>query len=169
MADYLAFHPKGTSKSIYKAIIDVQHGQYASAFQHIRKAQSLSYDELQSQLIMGPQVALKTLAKTELLVELKEVISYKSQPEQRDQILDVWRNRFKRSHPDANTWLKRLAVWSLATQPTTMQLQLCYIDCAKLCESKGMTEAAKRIMEMITPRTYEPVRAVFCLYDVLLG
>ncbi|EIW71794.1 hypothetical protein TREMEDRAFT_67963 [Tremella mesenterica DSM 1558] len=156
MADYLAFHPKGTSKSIYKAIIDVQHGQYGSAFQHIRKAQSLSYDELQAQLTVGPQVALKTLAKTEILVELKEVITYKSQPEQRVQILDIWRARFRKSHPDVNTWLKRLGVWGLAAPPTTLQLQLCYIDCAKLCESKGMTEAAKWIMEMITPKQFQP-------------
>ncbi|KIR57890.1 hypothetical protein I314_06396 [Cryptococcus bacillisporus CA1873] len=47
MAGYLAFHPRGTSKSLYEAIINIHNEQYASAFYHINKAQSLSYDELQ--------------------------------------------------------------------------------------------------------------------------
>jgi FKBP12-rapamycin complex-associated protein len=157
MADYLAFHPKGTSKSLYKAIIDVHHGQYTSAFRHISKAQSLSYDELQTQLGAGPQVALKTLAKTEILVELQEVIQYKSQPDLREHILSVWRARFKRSHANANSWLKRLQVWTLACPTTTVELQHCYLECAKLCESSGMHEAAQRIIELVTPTSTPPV------------
>lgn len=160
MADHLAFHPKGTSKSLYKAIIDVHHGQYASAFHHIAKGQSLSYDELQAQLRVGPQVALKTLAKTEVLVELQEVIQYKSQPESREHILGLWKARFKRSHADANSWLKRLQVWHLACPTTEIRLQSCYLDCAKLCESSGMHEAAARILDWVTPDDHPPVSAV---------
>jgi len=160
MGDYLAFHPKGTSKSIYKAIIDVQSGEYPSAYHHIQKAQALAHDELQNQLSIGPQVALKTLAKTECLVELNEVIQYKSQPEMRDHILSVWRARFKRSHDDPNSWLKRLQVWALACDPTTPALQHCYLDCAKLCESNGMHEVAKRILERVTPAVHPPVSLV---------
>lgn len=160
MADYLAFHPKGTSKSLYKAIIDVHHGQYASAFHHIAKGQSLSYDELQAQLRVGPQVALKTLAKTEVLVELQEVIQYKFQPESREHILGLWKARFKRSHADANSWLKRLQVWHLACPTTEIRLQSCYLDCAKLCESSGMHEAAARILDWVTPDDHPPVSAV---------
>ncbi|KAK6905037.1 hypothetical protein I203_105856 [Kwoniella mangroviensis CBS 8507] len=151
MADYLAFHPKGTSKSLYKAIIDVHNGQYASAFHHISKAQSLSYDEVQVQLDVGPQVAHRTLAKTELLVELQEVIQYKSQPEMRDNIISTWKTRFKKSHADPTTWLKRLELWTLAVPATIMQLQSCFIDCAKLCESAGMHQAAQSILRKITP------------------
>jgi FKBP12-rapamycin complex-associated protein len=158
MSDYLAFHPKGTSKSLYKAIIDVHHGQYASAFHHISKAQSLSYDELQAQLSVGPQVALKTLAKTEFLVELQEVIQYKSQPDLQSHLLSVWKARFERSHADANSWLKRLQVWTLACPPTTPELQTCYLDCAKLCEGSGMRESAQRLIEMVTPEVHPPVR-----------
>ena len=157
MADYLAFHPKGTSKSLYKAIHDVHSGQYASAFHHISKAQSLSYDELQTQLGVGPQVALKSLAKTELLVELQEVIQFKSQPDLREHLLSVWRARFKRSHADANTWLKRLQLWTLACPSTTRELQHCYLETAKLCESTGMHEAAEGIIEMVTPEVHPPV------------
>lgn len=157
MAEYLAFHAKGTSKSLYKAFIDIHQGQYESAFHHIGKAQSLAYDELQGQLGAGPQVALKTLAKTELLVELQEVIQYRSQPDLREHILGVWRARFKRSHPDASSWLKRLNVWSLAAPATTIELQHCYLECAKLCESTGMHEAAERIIEMVTPDFHPPV------------
>ena len=157
MADYLAFHPKGTSKSLYKAIIDVHDGQYASAFHHIAKAQSLSYDELQAQLGGGPQVALKTLAKTEVLVELQEVIQYKSQPDLREHILGLWKARFKRSHADANSWLKRLQIWKLACPPTTIELQACHLDCAKLCESSGMHEAAAKIIRLVTPEIKPPV------------
>jgi FKBP12-rapamycin complex-associated protein len=160
MGDYLAFHPKGTSKSIYKAIIDVQSGEYPSAYHHIQKAQALAHDELQNQLAIGPQVALKTLAKTECLVELNEVIQYKSQPEMRDHILSVWRARFKRSHDDPNSWLKRLQVWTLACDPTTPALQHCYLDCAKLCESNGMHEVAKRILERVTPANHPPVSSL---------
>jgi FKBP12-rapamycin complex-associated protein len=157
MADSLAFHPKGTSKSLYKAIIDVHHGQYASAFHHISKAQSLSYDELQTQLGVGPQVALKTLAKTEILVELQEVIQYKSQPDLRSHILGVWRARFKRSHADANSWLKRLQIWTLACPPSQIELQHCYLDCAKLCKDTGMHEAAERLIDLVTPEVPPPV------------
>jgi FKBP12-rapamycin complex-associated protein len=160
MADYLAFHPKGTSKSLYKAIIDVQSGEYPSAYHHIQNAQSLAHDELQNQLAIGPQVALKTLAKTECLVELNEVIQYKSQPEMREHILSVWRARFKRSHDDPNSWLKRLQVWTLACDPTTPALQHCYLDCAKLCESNGMHEVAKRILQRVTPDVPTPVSHV---------
>ncbi|OCF43750.1 phosphatidylinositol 3-kinase [Kwoniella heveanensis CBS 569] len=156
MSDYLAFHPKGTSKSLYKAIIDVHNGQYASAFHHISKAQSLSYDELQVQLNLGPQVALKSLAKTEFLVELQEVIQYKSQPELRESIVKIWKKRFKRSHADPNTWLKRLEVWTLACPPTTEKLQSCFINTAKLCESVGMHEAAQSILTRITPAKPPP-------------
>ncbi|KAK8844641.1 hypothetical protein IAR55_006488 [Kwoniella newhampshirensis] len=156
MSDYLAFHPKGTSKSLYKAIVDIHNGQYASAFHHISKAQSLSYDELQAQLGGGPQTALKSLAKTELLVELQEVIQYKSLPELRDSILSTWKTRFKRSHADANSWLKRLEVWTLACPPTTFQLQNCFLNTAKLCESTGMHEAAKSIIARITPKIQPP-------------
>ncbi|WVF66281.1 hypothetical protein IAT40_001021 [Kwoniella sp. CBS 6097] len=156
MADYLAFHPKGTSKSLYKAIIDVHNGQYASAFHHISKAQSLSYDELQVQLNVGPQIALKSLAKTEFLVELQEVIQYKSQPELRENIVKTWKKRFKRSHADPNTWLKRLEVWALACPPTTEKLQSCFINTAKLCESVSMHEAAQSILTRITPAATLP-------------
>ncbi|KAK4689267.1 hypothetical protein P7C73_g843, partial [Tremellales sp. Uapishka_1] len=155
MGDYLAFHPKGTSKSLYKAIIDVHDQQYASAFHHISKAQTLGYDEIQA---VGPQVALKSLAKTELLVELQEVIQYKSQPDLRQHILAVWRSRFKRSHADANSWLKRLQVWTLACPPTQLELQDCYLDCAKLCESTRMHAAAQRIISLVTP----PVHIAGC-------
>nr|XP_019014364.1 phosphatidylinositol 3-kinase [Kwoniella pini CBS 10737]OCF53145.1 phosphatidylinositol 3-kinase [Kwoniella pini CBS 10737] len=151
MADYLAFHPKGTSKSLYKAIIDVHNGQYASAFHHISKAQSLSYDEVQVQLNVGPQLAHRSLAKTELLVELQEVIQYKSQPELRENLISTWKTRFKKSHADPNTWLKRLELWTLACPPTTTGLQSCFIDCAKLCESAGMHQAAENILRKITP------------------
>jgi FKBP12-rapamycin complex-associated protein len=157
MSDYLAFHPKGTSKSLYKAIIDVQSGQYAPAFQHISKAQTLAYDELQSKLIIGSQESLKLLAKTEYLVELQEVIQYKSQPEQRQSILTNWRARFKRSHADSNSWLRRLQIWGLACPPTTFELQVSYLDCAKLCESQGMHEAAQRIIRLVTPEVKPPV------------
>ena len=157
MADYVAFHPKGTSKSLYKAIIDVHHGDYASAFSHIAKAQSLSYDELQAQLGVGPQVALKTLAKTEVLVELQEVIQYKSQPDAREHILGLWQARFKRSHADANSWLKRLQVWTLACPGSVTDLQTCYLDCAKLCESSGMHDAAQRFIAWVTPDVHPPV------------
>ena len=158
MADYLAFHPKGTSKALYKAVIDVHHGDIASAFAHIGKGQTLAYDELQAQLSVGPQVALKTLAKTEILVELQEVIKYKSQPDLRSNILSVWKSRFRRSHADANSWMKRLQVWTLAAPPTTIELQYCYVECAKLCESSGMHEAAQRMIEMVTPAVPQPVR-----------
>nr|XP_018266518.1 phosphatidylinositol 3-kinase [Kwoniella dejecticola CBS 10117]OBR88676.1 phosphatidylinositol 3-kinase [Kwoniella dejecticola CBS 10117] len=151
MADYLAFHPKGTSKSLYKAIIDVHNGQYASAFHHISKAQSLSYDEVQVQLDVGPQVAHRSLAKTELLVELQEVIQYKSQPELRDNLVKTWKTRFQKSHADPNTWLKRLELWTLACPPTTSGLQSCFIECAKHCESAGMHQAAENILKKITP------------------
>ncbi|WVQ82636.1 hypothetical protein IAT38_004768 [Cryptococcus sp. DSM 104549] len=140
MADYLAFHPKGTSKSLYKAIIDVHNEQYASAFHHINKAQSLSYDELQVQLGVGPQ----------------EAIQYKSQPELRGNILNTWKTRFKRSHADANSWLKRLEVWTLACPPTTFQLQSCFLNTAKLCESAGMHQAAQSIITRITPEITPP-------------
>jgi FKBP12-rapamycin complex-associated protein len=157
MSDFLAFHPKGTSKSLYKAIIDVYQGQYASAFHHISKAQSLSYDELQAQLGVRHKVALKTLAKTEFLVELQEVIQYKSQPDLRPHILNVWKTRFERSHPDPNSWLKRLKVWTLACPPTTPELQQCYLECAKLCEGSNMREAANRLIAMVTPEVLQPV------------
>lgn len=157
MADYLAFHPKGTSKSLYKAIIDIQSNQFASAYHHIAKGQSLAYDELQPLLSIGPQVALKTLAKTEVLVELNEVIQYKSQPDVREHLLDVWRARFKRSHADANSCLKRLQVWRLACPATTRQLQVCYLDLAKLCEGNGMHETAQRILKLVTPEVRPPV------------
>lgn len=169
MADYLAFHPKGTSKSLYKAIIDVHHGRYAAACNHISKGQSLSYDELQTQLLVGPQVALKTLAKTEVLVELQEVIQYKSQPDLRQQLLTTWRARFKRSHADPNSWMKRLHMWTLACPPATEQLQYCYIDCAKLCEEKGMHSAAKRIIRFISadePRPVSPQRSLHSSIDI---
>ena len=161
MADFLAFHPKGTSKSLYKAIIDVHHGQYASAFHHIRKAQSLSYDELQTQLEHGPQVAQKSLAKTELLVELAEVIQYKSQPDVREHLQNVWRTRFKKSHADANTWLKRLQIWTLACPPSTLGLQRCYLDASKLCESAGMHDAAHKLLEWTNPGEHPPVSLAF--------
>jgi FKBP12-rapamycin complex-associated protein len=157
MADYVAFHPKGTSKSLYKAIIDVHAGDYNSAFNHIAKAKSLSYDELQTQLSVGPSIAIKTLAKTEVLVELEEVINYKTQPDSRQHILNLWRQRFKRSHADANSWMKRLQVWTLACPATTIQLQNCFLDCAKLCESSGMNAAARRIIEWVTPEEHPPV------------
>ncbi|RSH90651.1 hypothetical protein EHS25_001256 [Saitozyma podzolica] len=156
MSDFLAFHPKGTSKSLYKAIIDVYQGQYASAFHHISKAQSLSYDELQAQLGVRHKVALKTLAKTEFLVELQEVIQYKSQPDLRPHILSAWKTRFERSHPDPNSWLKRLKVWTLACPPTTPELQQCYLECAKLCEGSNMREAANRLIAMVTPDVLQP-------------
>ncbi|KAE8538261.1 hypothetical protein D1P53_005601 [Cryptococcus gattii VGV] len=156
MADYLAFHPRGTSKSLYKAIIDIHNEQYASAFYHINKAQSLSYDELQMQLGAGHQVALKSLAKTEFLVELQEAIQYKSQPELRPTILATWKTRFKRSHADANSWLKRLQIWTLACSPKTFELQACFLDTAKLCESEGMHEAAQSIIKRITPNVTPP-------------
>ncbi|ODN80500.1 hypothetical protein L202_02731 [Cryptococcus amylolentus CBS 6039] len=156
MADYLAFHPKGTSKSLYKAIIDVRNEQYASAFHHINKAQSLSYDELQVKLGVGPQVALKSLAKTEFLVELQEAIQYKSQPELRESILNTWKSRFKRSHADANSWLKRLEIWTLACPPTTFELQSCFLNTAKLCESAGMHEAAQSIIRRTAPEVTPP-------------
>ncbi|KAL7423565.1 hypothetical protein Q5752_001145 [Cryptotrichosporon argae] len=155
MADWLAFHPKGTSKSLYKAIIDVHASDYASAFHHIAKSQALSYDELQIQLGTAP-LALKTLAKTELLVELQEAIAYRSRPAERARILETWRARFKRSHPDANSWLKRLQVWTLACAPTQPELQPCILDCAKLCESTGMREAAQRLLDKATPETWQP-------------
>ena len=161
MADFNAFHPKGTSKSLYKAIIDVHHGQYASAFHHISKSQSLSYDELQAQLEVGPQIAIKTLAKTECLVELQEVIQYKSQPDMQAQIQSVWKNRFKRSHADANTWLKRLQIWKMACPPTEIGLQRCYLDAAKLCESSGMHEVAQTLLHWVTPETHPPVRLTY--------
>ncbi|ORX39339.1 hypothetical protein BD324DRAFT_577344 [Kockovaella imperatae] len=156
MADFNAFHPKGTSKSLYKAIIDVHHGQYASAFHHISKSQSLSYDELQAQLEVGPQIAIKTLAKTECLVELQEVIQYKSQPGIQKHLQSVWKNRFKRSHAEANTWLKRLQIWKMACPPTEIGLQRCYLDAAKLCESSGMHEAAQKLLEWVKPETHPP-------------
>ena len=160
MSDYLAFHAKGTSKSLYKAIIDVHDGQYASAFHHINKAQTLSYDELQTQFNPGPQLALKTLAKTELLVELQEVIQYKSQPELRDHIAQVWRARFKRSQDDVNTWLKRLQVWTLACEPELDPLRACYIDAAKLCVAQGMDHAAERLLQRVTPSTAPAVSLI---------
>lgn len=158
MADYLSFHPKGTSKSLYKAIIDVQSGNYASAFHHIEKAQSLAYDELQDQMDSGPQVALKSLAKTEYLVELQEVIQFKSQPDIRQHVMKNWRARWQRSHADANSWLRRLRVWSLACPPTTPDLQACWLNCAKLCEGLGMHEAAEKCLNEATPNVHTPVR-----------
>ena len=162
MADYLAFHPKGTSKSLYKAIIDVHHGDYDSAIHHINKAQSLSFDELQTQLAVGPEVALKTLAKTEVLAELQEVIHYRTHPKDQKHILALWRARFKRSHADSSSWLKRLNVWNLAVPADTLELQSCYLECAKLCESSGMHEAAERIIEMVTPAEKIPVCLSHC-------
>lgn len=160
MADYLAFHPRGTSKSLYKAIIDIHNEQYASAFCHINKAQSLSYDGLQMQLGVGHQVALKSLAKIEFLVELQEAIQYKSQPELRPTILATWKTRFKRSHADANSWLKRLQIWTLACSPKTFELQACFLDTVKLCESEGMHEAAQSIIKRITPNVTPPVSKI---------
>ncbi|WWC85668.1 uncharacterized protein L201_000534 [Kwoniella dendrophila CBS 6074] len=158
MADYLAFHPKGTSKSLYKAVIDVHNGEYASAFHHISKAQSLSYDEVQLQLNISPELAHRSLAKTELLVELQEVIQFKSFPpglesEAQKSILKTWKTRFKKSHADPNTWLKRLELWTLACLDLskTKELQSCFIDCAKLCASAGMHQAAQSMLEKITP------------------
>ena len=166
MSDYLAFHAKGTSKSLFKALMDVHDGQYASAFHHINKAQSLSYDEVQTQLLAGPETALKTLAKSEVLVELQEVIQYRSQPELRDQIRSTWRTRFKRSQADVNIWLKRLQVWTLACEPLHEEIQECYIDCAKLCEGQGMHRAARRLLEQITPVTTPPVRRKSCPFSL---
>ncbi|OWZ32832.1 phosphatidylinositol 3-kinase [Cryptococcus neoformans AD2-60a] len=156
MADHLAFHPRGASKSLYKAIIDIHNEQYASAFHHVNKAHSLSYDELQMQLEAGLQVAQKSLAKTEFLVELQEAIKYKSQPELRANILATWKTRFKRSHADANSWLKRLEIWTLACSPKTFELQNCFLNTAKLCESAGMHEAARSIIKRITPDVTPP-------------
>jgi FKBP12-rapamycin complex-associated protein len=158
MADYLTFHPKGTSKSLYKAIIDVNAEEYRSAVQRISKAQTLAYDEIQSCLSISPSEAGKTLAKTEYLVELSEVMAYKMQPERRQSILAGWRGRFKQSHPDSNSWLRRLQIWSLACEPRVWELQVCYLDCAKLCESQGKHESAQKIIDLVTPDVTPPVR-----------
>lgn len=157
MADYLAFQPKSTNKSLFKAITDIYHQQYASAFHHISKAQSLCYDELQYRLTLGPKESLKALGKAEVLVELQEAITYKSQPGERLQIVDNWTKRFRRSHPDPSNWLKRLEVWTLACHPTTKGIKDCYLDCAKLCESKGMAKAAARLIGKVDLKVYEPV------------
>ena len=151
MADYVAFHPKGTSKSLYKAIIDIHCGEPVSAYSHIDKAQMLACEERQEQL------AIETLTKTEVLVELQEAIQYQTWPHLRDRILRCWVSRFKRSHADANTWLKRLRVWMLASEPTNLKLQGCMMDCAKLCEGSGMREAAAMIINWATPEVYPPV------------
>ncbi|WVR03316.1 hypothetical protein IAU60_000307 [Kwoniella sp. DSM 27419] len=156
MGDYLPFHPKGTSKSLYKAVIDVHNGQYASAFHHINKAQSLSYDEVQLQLTNNSQNAFKSLAKTEFLVELQEVIQYKTHPEMRDNILDTRATRFENSHADPNTWLKRLQIWTLACLPTTHKLQKSFLDTAKLCVHSGMYKPAEAILEKIAPSVEVP-------------
>ena len=149
MADYLAFHQSGTSKSLYKAIIDVHHGQYDSAFRHISKAQSLSYDELQTQLDVGPQVALKTLAKTEMLVELQEVIQYRSQPDLRDHLLGVWRERFKRSHADANSWLKRLNVWTLALRGRQTRYSIVTWNVPNFAKAPVCTKPRRKSLELL--------------------
>ena len=157
MADYVNFHPRGTSKSSYKAILDINTGNYSSACAHIAKAQTISYDELQTHLGIGPQLSIKSLAKTEVLAELEEVIQYKTQGDSREQILRFWSQRFRRSHANANTWLKRLQVWMLACPPTTVELQSCFLDCAKLCESSGMHATAKRLINLVMPKVNPPV------------
>jgi hypothetical protein len=61
-------------------VLDIHHGDYVEALDHIRKAKSSVYDELWARTgyhdfsASNYTSAMKTLAKAEMLCEMEEVI-----------------------------------------------------------------------------------------------
>ncbi len=144
MSKFLNYHKKGATKQLYKAILDIHYERYDTAAVHISQAQVEIYEELQSRTGYNDfssrnyANAIKTLAKAEMLVELKEVIRYKQsghQPEFQRAMRNRWQTRLKLSHQNVNSFFKRMMTWTLAAPPYLMQDG--WLHLAKMANDKG--------------------------------
>jgi FKBP12-rapamycin complex-associated protein len=122
---------------------------------HVAKAQAEVYDELQARTAYldfsasNYASAITTLAKSQMLVEVEEVIRYKQSdhhPELQKVLADTWQSRLKSSHVDVDSFYKRLLLWSLAAKPEELQDGWLYL--AKLAHEKGL-KSGRRIIESL--------------------
>ncbi|KAI5450344.1 hypothetical protein NCC49_003127 [Naganishia albida] len=153
MSHYLTHMKKGSSKILYKAVLEIHHGDHVNALEHITKAKALVYDELWTRTgyhdfsASNYTSAMKTLAKAEMLCEMEEVIRYKEfshKPEIQAQYRDAWLSRIRKAHPNVNSFYKRMMVWSLAAD--TVQLRDAWLHLAKLCQEQHVG-AGRRILD----------------------
>ncbi|KAJ9099964.1 hypothetical protein QFC21_003972 [Naganishia friedmannii] len=147
------------------AVLDIHHGEHSKALHHISKAKAAVYDELRVRTgyhdfsANNYTSAMKTLAKSEMLCELEEVIQYPryncSIATHGKQGMIGHPTKLKKAHPNVNSFFKRLLVQSLATKDAG-ELRDGWLYLAKLCQEEKV-DAGKAILNILDANgDYQP-------------
>ena len=161
MADFLAFHPKGTSKiplqshhrcpswpicvgisaHFQKSIPIIRRVGCSTACGTSPLSQDVGKDRVSGRTTRGDPVPIPARRSRTHTQRMEE--PFQAKPRGCKRVVEEG------------------PIWLLACPPTELALQSCFLDTAKLCESSGMHDAAKRLMDAVRPAVTPPVGHVF--------
>ncbi|NP_001171773.1 target of rapamycin isoform 1 [Bombyx mori] len=145
MKKYVELIPESTQDgAFYRAIINIQDGQWAESRHYIDLARSLIDVELTAVVGESYQRAYGTLVNAQLLTELEEIITYKLIEERRSTIRKTWWTRLQGGQRLVEDWRKILQVRSLVMSPRE-DFQT-WLKFASLCRKTGAINQAHKIV-----------------------
>ncbi|UJR07918.1 hypothetical protein I4U23_012201 [Adineta vaga] len=131
----------------YRAINAIRNDNYRQAYDSIDLARELLDEELTTLTNESYNRAYSAMINTQLLSELEEVWTYKTNPERRPLICTIWQKRLQGNQPIVDDYHRSLLTHSLCL-PMREDLQL-WIKLANLCHRSNRLIMAEWIFKQL--------------------
>eukprot|EP00475_Leptophrys_vorax_P026942 TRINITY_DN3834_c0_g2_i1.p1 TRINITY_DN3834_c0_g2~~TRINITY_DN3834_c0_g2_i1.p1 ORF type:complete len:1031 (-),score=234.09 TRINITY_DN3834_c0_g2_i1:66-3158(-) len=138
--------PDGVEAPFFQAIIAVKHDMFSEAMVFIEKARKRLSTELSALLGESYDRAYKLAVSMQQLIELEEIISYKTtnSKERRNLILKMWHDRLVGCQRDVYVWQQILSVRTLVVSPSE-DIQT-WLKFSSLCRKSGKLNLSYKVL-----------------------
>ena len=151
-----AMRSDSSERSFFRAILYVHGSQRAQAIKQIARARDSLDQELTTLISESYTRAYDLMVRTQMLSELEEALSYKSdyrdQADRQATMRSTWMKRLKGCQPEVEVWQRILSVRSVVLTPADDTET--WIKFANLCRKSGrMVLAEKTLNSLLGPET----------------
>eukprot|EP01116_Phalansterium_solitarium_P018594 TRINITY_DN4988_c0_g1_i2.p1 TRINITY_DN4988_c0_g1~~TRINITY_DN4988_c0_g1_i2.p1 ORF type:complete len:2361 (-),score=824.80 TRINITY_DN4988_c0_g1_i2:390-7472(-) len=101
----------------FRAVLSIHAEQYDSAQKYIDLCRESKDKDLSALVGESYSRAYRSVVQVQQLSELEEIITFKTQPDRRRPLVDIWNQRLRGAQRDVETWQSLLAVRSLVLSP----------------------------------------------------
>lgn len=160
--------------TFYRAILALHNERYNDAMQHINSCRALVDTELTALVGESYDRAYNKIVLVQQLSELEEIVEFKQSqdPERKDMMKRIWRDRLKGCQRNVDTWQQILAVRSLVIPPQ-QDLDM-WLKFASLCRKSGRLRLSHKVITNLLgedPSTSSPAdwspKVTFAYYKQL--
>ena len=145
MNNYVKYLPdKSYDGSLYRGILALTKNDFKDALEHICEARDLLDGDLTSMASQSYDRAYQAIVDTQVLAELEEIITYKTNPQKCEGLHECWWKRLEGCERTIEYWHRLLLVRSIVL-PKEKDIKP-WLKFSSLCEKTGQLNLTNQIL-----------------------